>query len=47
VARGEQWSDGYTEAVLLDDAERGEPWPLVTALALWTDVLAEAERGGL
>ncbi|MGI3202477.1 hypothetical protein ACRJ4W_37185 [Streptomyces sp. GLT-R25] len=46
AARGEQRSDGYTETVLLDDAERGGPWALVTTLALWTDVLAEAERLG-
>lgn len=45
-ARGERWSDGYTETVLLDDAERGEPWTVVTSLVLWTDVLGEAERLG-
>ncbi|MFJ6530359.1 hypothetical protein ACIQMZ_34525 [Streptomyces longwoodensis] len=45
-ARGEQWSDGYTETVLLDDAGREEPWTVVTSLALWTDVLGEAERLG-
>ncbi|MFF5985385.1 hypothetical protein ACFY78_41810 [Streptomyces olindensis] len=46
AARGEQWSDGYTETVLLDEAGRGEPWSLLTPLALWTDVLAETVRLG-
>ncbi|MEU7045931.1 hypothetical protein AB0A77_33405 [Streptomyces varsoviensis] len=46
AARGEDWSDGYTETVLLDDPPRGEPWALLTPLALWTDVMVEAERLG-
>ncbi|MFF8531737.1 hypothetical protein ACF07B_07055 [Streptomyces sp. NPDC015532] len=45
-ARGERRSDGYTETVLLKDDERSDPWSVVTALALWMDVLAEVERLG-
>ncbi|MFI9247982.1 SOS response-associated peptidase [Streptomyces sp. NPDC053086] len=46
TARGEDWSDGYTETVLLDDPARGEKWALLSPLALWTDVMVEAERLG-
>jgi len=46
AARGEQWSDGYTETVSLNDAERAEPWSFLTPLTLWTDVLAETVRLG-
>ncbi|MFJ5829542.1 hypothetical protein [Streptomyces sp. NPDC093089] len=44
--RGESWSDGYTETVLLHDPGRGAPWTLLTPLALWTDVQVEAEQLG-
>ena len=44
--RGETWSDGYTETVLLHDPEREEPWRAVTPLALWMDVLVQIEKLG-
>ncbi|MGW0999578.1 hypothetical protein ACWD5V_41185 [Streptomyces sp. NPDC002523] len=46
VSRGEQWSDGYTETVLLEDPARGHPWSLLTPVALWTDVATLTERLG-
>ncbi|WP_405474931.1 hypothetical protein [Streptomyces sp. NBC_00009] len=46
AARGEQWSDGYTETVLLEDPARGQPWSLLTPVALWTDVATLTERLG-
>ncbi|MER5540425.1 hypothetical protein [Streptomyces mirabilis] len=46
AARGEDWSDGYTETVLLDDPARGEKWTQLTPMALWMDVMVEAERLG-
>lgn len=44
--RGESWSDGYTETVLLHDPEREEPWTVLTTLSLWADVLVQAEMLG-
>ncbi len=44
--RGEQWSDSYTETVLLEDPARGRPWSLLTPVALWTDVAMLTERLG-
>ena len=45
-SRGETWSDGYTETVLLHDAEREEPWTILTPLSLWTDILVQIEKLG-
>ncbi|MGI5292748.1 hypothetical protein ACQEVF_56885 [Nonomuraea polychroma] len=45
-ARGEQWYDGYTETVLLDDPERNDPWTMLTVVSLWTDVLVQAQKLG-
>ncbi|MFJ5731591.1 GH32 C-terminal domain-containing protein [Streptomyces paradoxus] len=46
VCSGQQWSDGYTETVLLDDAGPAGPWSLLARWALWTEVLAVAVRLG-